>query len=236
METTMPSTQSPRRIINREFTCAALMIASIFLSLVSFVNVNPAERTLSNIGAEDPMWFFAWGIVSAIAVYFNVKLLGDKLGLKNKWFDLMAKIGSFAVVVTVCIWGDAWWQVAIHWTSGMTFGILSFAAVFILLCVMSIKHKKMSKWVPIVLAAAAVDIFFIVLLGLTALCEIVILVVVQIALFIVNFVQMEKVSFLESQGISRDPSTLLGMTGELLGMTGIENVLQTDDNIDTVIT
>jgi len=183
----------------REFICAALMIVSIYLSLVSFADTNPTERTLSNIGAENPVWFLAWGVFTALAVYLNVRLLADKLGFENKWFDLMSKIGSFAIIGTVIIWGEAWWQVAFHWATGMTFGILCFASVFVLLCVTSYKQKRMSWWIPIVAVAAAIDVFTIIALGLTALCEIVILTVVQVALFAVNFVRKAKPAQLQSE-------------------------------------
>ena len=190
-----------KRLLSREVLCAALLLASMFLSLVSFVSTNPAERTLSNIGGEDPLWFAAWGIVTALAVFFNVKLLANKLNFKNKVFDIITAVGSFEIVVTVIIWGEAWWQVAIHWTTGITFGILSFLCVFVLLCVRSRARGRVSWWIPIVAVAAAADVFTIIALGLTALCEIVILVVVEVALFSINFVQNENLVLQDDESV-----------------------------------
>ena len=199
--------------------CAALMIASVYLSLVSFVGTSPAEQTLSSIGREDPTWFAAWGIFTAAAVYLNVRLLADNLNFQNKLFNFMAALGSFSVIVTVVIWGDAWYEVAVHWTSGMVFGILSFFSVFVLLCVMSFRRGRMSPWIPIVAVAAAADVFTIIMLGLTALCEIVILVAVEVALFAVNFLQKEK--------------QVIAATTAAAATTAFtsENMLQTGENI-----
>ena len=176
----------------RKIVCLLFLIASLYLSVISFVNTSPAEQTLSSIGEADRLWFFSWGIATSLALFLNLGLLADKLNFKGKprkWFNTVAIIGSSSLLVTVSVVGDHPAQVATHWASGIIFGILGFCCAVCLLIIRRIKTKSRVPYISIAVIGAAIDVFFIVLLGLTALCEITIIIFIESIFLMVNFIR-----------------------------------------------
>lgn len=183
----------------KRYIYAVLILLSIYLSLVSFIDTSPAEQTLSSIGGENRLWFFAWGISTAFAIYLNSRYLAECLNFHNKFFNICLAIGSFAAFGPPTIMGDLTIQVVVHWVTGMMFGILSFLCVFTLLVV---KYKKTGKgfiYIPLVLVIAAIDVAFIFAQGLTAMCEIVILVAVEATVFFINFIERAEATIAENE-------------------------------------
>ena len=215
-----------KKIISREFLCAVFLLASIWLSIVSFINTSPAEQTLSSIGAADRVWFFAWGLTSAFGVYLGLRILADRLKFTSKIFNTVALVGSFAVMLPTIIMGDLIIQKVFHWGGGMTFGIACYLCILIMLVVKSKREKKFSLIIPLILIAAAIDVAFIFYMGLTALCEITILVVCEIVLFYTLYI--EKAGFADE--MNKD---IIENLGELASEADANDTLLLSDNDTT---
>ena len=177
-----------------------ILFTSVWLSLVSFLDTSPAERTLSSIGGENALWFIFWGIFACLSVYTQLNMLSRKLKYEKKWFRWMIIIGSCAVVVTSIINGPETWQSLIHWTTGIVFGVLSVLGCLILFS----EKKRVSNgsfpYITLVVLSCVFTISSIMVWGLTALCQIVILIICQLLLFRANYFDK---SLLELDNVSR---------------------------------
>ena len=184
---------------NKKFYIAVITLVSVFLSLYAFVDTSPAQRTLSNIGLYYPRFFITWGLFAGISVFLNLHLLAEKLKFKSKIFNIMT-CGSFAVFLTVFINGPAQWQVIIHWSSGMTFGILSFLCTMALFWIKFCKCRSYFPYMTLCLLAAVFTVATIYFLGLTALCQIVILIVCQLCLLTANVIERKSYNVANAGG------------------------------------
>ena len=174
----------------KKLTFGGLIIASVLISLHAFSGSNPAERTLSNLGLYYPRFFITWGLLASLSVFFNLGYLARKLNVKSKIFNVVRYVGSFAVLITVTINNPNYqWMVITHWASGMTFGALSFFSTLYLFWRKFKTARGLCPYLTLCALAAAFTVITIIFLGLTALAQIVILIVCQLCLFTANFVE-----------------------------------------------
>ncbi|MCL2755484.1 MAG: hypothetical protein FWE45_00310 [Firmicutes bacterium] len=181
-----------RKFLTKSTLCGAAIVTSIVLSFIMLSRgENPTTDPFSAIGEQNRVLFLLWGIFTALAVYFNLRLLASRCNFKNKLFEIPLTIGCLMGILTTIIVGMETWQRIIHVGSAMLFGVLCVICVVWILIVKFMRKKKKRVFVPYVTALFIVAVIFIFASAqmgwFTALTQILLANVCLIIMFCSNF-------------------------------------------------
>ncbi len=186
-----------KKIILSPKMCIGVLFSAFVYGLVlPFMwGNNPAlpTGTLSLLCEDRKLWFLLWGVLMSGSVIMNTQYLYKKYEYKNRFLNalcVLAFISMIGVTVTLGHSIEDWnLKRIIHWVmTGMfiVFTLLPIALFFIL----NIKNRK--EFIFPTVCVFAIFLTFVaifVLVGKSALMEMIPLALLQIFLFYVNFVK-----------------------------------------------
>lgn len=179
--------------IIKNWLCIIFLIASFALTMYALLFYNPIDNTLSDVGRANRVWFFFWGFTTCLALYFNLNYMTMKFKINNKIIDkvldIVAIIASFCVLMVGCVVGIAGDEVSVvfHWSFAITFAVLSVAYIFFIIIYQIAKGNKIFiAPLAFLIIAGAIDLGSIFFIGLSALCELPILLACEVAMYVIN--------------------------------------------------
>lgn len=191
-----------RNILKSKGFCLTILIPAFIygLALPFFWGNNPASElgTLSLL-CEDPdkkIFFWLWGILTSGSIIANTQLLYSKYNIRSRisnFFCLLSFIGVCVVALTLGHSIEDWNPKRIaHWVATGLF--IAFTVVPLLLPF--IQHRKENKNFPIfaiitVMILMTFVVIFVVV-GKSALMEMIPIALIEIFLFVVNFTKVFK--------------------------------------------
>jgi len=189
--------EKPLKLLRKENIGFGLLLVSMIISLIFCMNSSIIEITLSDVAYEYRVWFFVWGVFTSLGIYINSRIMAEKLEFINKWFDILLFISSVSLLIVVSILGEPIWMKVIHKTFSIVFGVLGFTCVMWLFI---IHHQKLLKtnsftkipYLTILTGAAIIDIVSIFQYGLTIFCELFIIIVCEIMILTLLYVEKIK--------------------------------------------
>lgn len=84
-----------------------LLFLSAALTILMCCLTTPQDATISAMQARIPVLGVAWGVTTALAVYFNMDYLRKKSGVDNLCFRIFLWVGSIAALLTPFTLGDS---------------------------------------------------------------------------------------------------------------------------------
>jgi len=141
--------------------CAISFILAITLSVWMVVLTDyPRTDTLSSTGEQNHALFIIWGVVSALAVYFNMRQFAINLKCHTKYFEISVVTSSIATIVCVSVIGWETWQRWVHIGAAMISGVLIVLNILYLLLIRFIRKDK-TLTIMYFLAIATVGVAFL---------------------------------------------------------------------------
>lgn len=184
------------KLLSPKICIGILAVAFVYGLVLPFMwGNNPAlpTGTLSLLCEDRKLWFLLWGTLMSGSVILNTQYLYKKYEYKNRFFDalcVLAFISMIGVTVTLGHSIEDWNPKRItHWVmTGMfiVFTLLPIALFFIL----NIKNRK--EFIFPTVCVFAIFLSFVaifVLVGKSALMEMIPLALLQIFLFYLNFMK-----------------------------------------------
>lgn len=186
-------------LLSKPFCLGLLAVAFVYgLALPFFWGNNPASElgTLSLLceGPDKKIYFWIWGILTSGSIIANTQLLYSKYSIRSKvsnFFCLLSFIGVCVVALTLGHSIEDWNPKRIaHWVATGLF--IAFTVVPLILPF--IRHRKENKNFPIfaiitVMILMTFVVIFVVV-GKSALMEMIPIALIEIFLFVVNFTKV----------------------------------------------
>ena len=183
------------KLLSKPLCITLLSLAFIYgVALPFFWGNNPtlSTGTLSLLCEERKLYFWAWSTLSSLGVTLNIQYMYKKYGYKNKLLDflcVMAIISACLIALTLGHPTDSWNPKRIvHWVSTGLFVVFLFAPVelFFLINLKKYKHFKLLTFCVLSILLVFLGIF--IFIGKSGLMEMIPLAMLEVFLFVVNFV------------------------------------------------
>ena len=182
------------RIFNKPICIIWLLLAFVYgLALPFFWGNNPASElgTLSLLCEDHKAHFWLWGILTSGSIIANTQYMYNKFSYKNKFFDALCTISFISMCFIALTLGHSiedWNPKRIaHWVATGLFIAFTVAPIALFFILERKKHKQFPLLAVCTFAILATFIVIFVVVGKSALMEMIPLALIEIFLFAVNF-------------------------------------------------
>lgn len=147
--------------------------------------------TLSILCEDRKIFFWLWGLLVSGSCILNTQYMYKKFDYKNKFLDtlcVLSFISMVCVALTLNHPVDSWnTKRIIHWIATGLFIALIVASIALFFLFNIKKYKRFSLFTICIFLILATFLFMFLVMGKSALMEIIPLAMLQVLLFIVNF-------------------------------------------------
>ncbi|MCL1944206.1 MAG: hypothetical protein FWF56_00125 [Firmicutes bacterium] len=166
------------KVLQSKVLIVSLLGFGIFVPLaaIAMPEYDIYERSFSNMGYENPIWFAAWGICTGLGVLIGYRKIAQntvpdsafvkgsiKPSIKRYLMFLMS-VASVCVIVLSFVYEQGQQSIAnyVHLISAQLFGVFFVGAVFGLFVLSASEYKHHKVFLLIILASAIVSFVAIV--------------------------------------------------------------------------
>lgn len=181
--------------------CIAVLGAAFVygLALPFFWGNNPASElgTLSLLCEDRKAWFWLWGILSSGGIVLNTQYMYNKFSMKSRFLDFLCALSFIGVCLVALTLGHSiedWNPKRIaHWVATGFFIIATVASIALFFIINRKKHRKFDMLAACTFLILGTFIVIFVVVGKSALMEMIPLALLEIFIFAVNFTPWIKV-------------------------------------------
>ncbi len=187
------------KILSKPLCIGLLLCAFVYgLALPFFWGNNPASElgTLSLLCEDRKAWFWLWGMLTSGSIFLNSQYMYSKFGFRSKIYDILGAFGIFSMALVALTLGHSiedWNPKRIaHWVATGAFIAFTIASIALYFIINRKKHKSFGVLTFCVFGILATFLVIFVVVGKSALMEMIPLAMIEIFLFVVNFTSAVK--------------------------------------------
>ncbi len=184
-----------KETISRGFCFTVLAAAFVYGLVLPFMWGNdPLSETgtLSLLCENRKVFFWLWGVLTSGSIIMNTRLLYRRYSYKNKLFDALFIIAFISVCCVALTLGHsiADWNPKriLHWVATGVYIVLTVAPILLFFIVNRRKQKCFKLFAVITVMIFLSFVFIFVFVGKSALMEMVPVALIELFLFVLNFI------------------------------------------------
>lgn len=184
------------KIFNKPLCITVLVCAFVYgLALPFFWGNNPASElgTLSLLceTAERMPYFWLWGVLTSGGIVINTQYMYNKFGMRRKFLDVLCVLGFAGMALVALTLGHSiedWNPKRIaHWVATGFFIASTVASIALYFIVNRKQHPKFGFLTVCTFLILGTFVVIFVVVGKSALMEMIPLALIEVFLFAVNF-------------------------------------------------
>lgn len=184
-----------KETLTRGFCLTVLAAAFVYGLVLPFMWGNdPLSETgtLSLLCEDRKAFFWLWGVLTSGSIIMNTRLLYRRYAYRNRLFDALCIIAFISVCCVALTLGHsiADWNPKriLHWVATGIYIVLTAAPILLFFIVNRRRHKSFKLFAIITVMIFLSFVFIFVFVGKSALMEMVPVALIELFLFVLNFI------------------------------------------------
>ncbi|MDR0315180.1 MAG: hypothetical protein LBH71_04440 [Oscillospiraceae bacterium] len=176
---------------NENFCLITLIVGSIFTTSYCFFK-NPVTHTASMIGREYPLHFKLWGILSVLAILFNVQFMYKKYNYHSKLSNTFLLFGCACILATVYVPSTETMglQLIVHWSTALLFAFFNALSITMFLFNKSKESGRVKLTLITFLSTMLFMLGWLLVFGKNGVIEMIPTIVGFLLLYVFNYTDM----------------------------------------------